>query len=308
MSFYKWLAAISAVVFFLTLLGIAYYSSPPPHNPREQQTTAEQKASNEEQKQKIRPTIWQFMFPDSLSVFTLWLVISTFGLGIVAIIQLGFLGRQEIIAADTAEAAKDSADAAKKAANVAENTLIASQRAWIRIDEIGLGGGGLAFDENGASVSISFKITNVGNSPAVNVTPHAWLIVLKQGGPFAIQEQQRLCAEIRESPFGLGFTLFPGENFPTNMGYGAWSLGVNVSKDEIKKGRAVSADGKHVELHVFGCIDYTFPTDATTHHQTGFIREIRKRGPFLLSPDNGIIRINDLILTDTGIGLGQYAD
>jgi hypothetical protein len=208
----------------------------------------------------------------------------------------------------TADAAKESADAAKMAANVAEKTLISSQRAWIRIDEIGLGGGALAFDENGASVSISFKITNVGNSPAINVTPHAGLIVMKNGGPFHWQEQQRMCDEIRKHPFGLGFTLFPGETFPSNIGFGAWSLGVNISAEEIKKGLAVSADGKHVVLYVFGCIDYTFPTDPTTHHQTGFIRELRKEGSFLVSPDDGIIPIDKLTLMDTGVGIGQYAD
>jgi hypothetical protein len=219
-------------------------------------------------------------------------------------VMKGQLDAMKIAGEDT----KKAADAAQKTAEVAKDTLIAGQRAWIRTDEIALGGGALAFDKNGASVSISFKITNIGNSPAVNVTPHAWLIVLRTGGPFHWQEQQRMCGEIRKQPFGLGFSLFPGETFPSNVGFGAWSLGVNVSPEETEKGLAISADGKHVALYVFGCIDYTFPTDATAHHQTEFILELRKRGPDLISPDEGLIPIDKLTLTDTGIGIGRYAD
>jgi hypothetical protein len=252
---------------------------------------------------------WPFLiFGARLKVTDSLLALFTFVLVLVGIGQALFLYRTDQGTHKAADAAKESADAAKIAASVAEKTLIASQRAWIRIDEIGLGGGGLAFDKNGASVSISFKITNVGNSPAINVSPHARLVVLKSGGPFALQEQQRLCCELRRNPFGLGFTLFPAESFPSNMGLGAWSLGVNVSGEEVEKGIPTSADGKHVVLSVFGCIDYTFPADPTTHHQTGFIRELRMRGPFMISPTERIIPIDRLLLIDSGIGLGQYAD
>jgi hypothetical protein len=61
-------------------------------------------------------------------------------------------------------------------------------------------------------------------------------------------------------------------------------------------------------LQIFGCIDYTFPTDPTVHHQTGFIRTVQKRGPALLSPDDGLIPIDQLMLMPDAMGLGQYAD
>src|SRR3984893_16828429 len=114
---------------------------------------------------------------------------------------------------------KSLAAAAEKAADVARQTLIAAQRAWIRTDQIGFGGGGVAIDVNGASVSVSLKITNTGNTPAIKVTPQAWLVVWKSGGPSPWQEQQRRCGEIRGQPFATtGFTLFPGESFPSNIG------------------------------------------------------------------------------------------
>ena len=204
---------------------------------------------------------------------------------------------------------KSLAVAAEKAADVAKQTLIAAQRAWIRTDLIGFGGGGLAIDVNGASVSVSFKITNTGNSPAINVTPQAWLVVVKNGGPSPSQEQQRRCGEIRDQPFATaGFTLFPGESFPSNIGISNWSLGTNASREDIEKGALTSGDKKHVPLYVVGCIDYTFPTDAATHHQTGFIRQMGQDGPSLVSLEDGIIPIARLSLIETDTGTGRYAD
>ena len=56
------------------------------------------------------------MLPDSISIFTFWLVLATAGLGIIAIYQVSFLQRGERIAADTAKAAKESAGYSKKCA------------------------------------------------------------------------------------------------------------------------------------------------------------------------------------------------
>ena len=76
----------------------------------------------------------------------------------------------------------------------------------------------MAIDQNGASVAISFEITNVGNSPAINISPNAWLMVVKGGGPFPLQEQQRRCIEVRSRPFGFGISLFPNQSFPKDLG------------------------------------------------------------------------------------------
>ncbi len=240
---------------------------------------------------------------DAITCYTFWLMIFTGVLAFVALIQIYFLIKADKTAAKTAQAAKDSAEIANK-------TLIASQRAWIRIDQIGFGGGGLAIDANGASVSVSFRITNIGNSPAINITPHAWLIVLRNGALSPLQEQQRRCGEIRHNPFSLGFTLFPGESFPDTIGLGGWSLGVNATRVEIEEGATLSVKKNQLMLFIVGCIDYTFPTDASMHHQTGFIYELRGDDQFPISFENGIIPIDNLRLTEAGIGVsdGRFAD
>lgn len=247
--------------------------------------------------------LWRF-YPsgeDAITRYTFWLMLFTGVLALVAIIQIYFLYSADKTAAITANAAKESADVANKA-------LIASQRAWVRADKIGFGGGGLAIDKNGASVSVSFKITNTGNSPALNVTPHAWLVVLKSGGLFPWQEQQRRCDEIRNQPFGTGFTLFPNESFPNNIGVGEWSFGTNASRDDIEKGALTSVDKKQLLLYVVGCIDYTFPTDATTHHQTGFILEVRRDRLLPVTFEDGIIPIDRLSLMESAMNAGRHAD
>jgi hypothetical protein len=239
-----------------------------------------------------------------LGVFT---TVFTGVLAIVAIIQIWFLMRADWTARDAANAAKVSATAAEEAAKIARKTLIAGQRAWVRIDEIGLGGGALALDQNGASVAISFKITNTGNSPALNITPNARLVIAAPD-VFPWREQQKLCDEARARQFGLGFALFPTEQFPANIGFGTWSLGVNATREEVERGLQISRDKKHIMLVVVGCIDYTFPTDPAVHHQTWFMRDLRKRTPELISPDDGMIPVDQLFLEESGIGSGQYAD
>src|SRR5229473_6189521 len=205
----------------------------------------------------------------AIARYNLWLMIFTGVLAFVSLIQIGFLINADRIASESARAAQKAAVAAQKAATVAEKTLIASNRAWISIDRIWISSP-LTISENGADTTVAFEIMNIGQSPASNVTPHAWLGVMKQGGPFPMEDQERRCAEIRKQPLWGGFTLFPQKRFPASAGYGAYSAGVNISGDEIKKGLAVTKEG-NVVLFVVGCIDYSFAADPGQHHQTGFI-------------------------------------
>ena len=295
----EYIAVASAALLMISLcvLVIAYSFQPSnDQQPRPSRAETHARYANEE-----HTPFWQRVTRDPLAVFTLFLVLFTMVLAAVGVGQLKLYLRAETVAEKSADAAKESAD-------VANRTLIASQRAWIRTDKIGFGGGGLAIDNNGASVSISFTITNTGNTPAINITPHAWLVVLKSGGPFPWQVQQSRCGEIRTQAFAPGFTLFPGESFPSNLGIDGWSLGTNASREELEAGAATSADKKQVVLYVVGCIDYTFPTDATTHHQTGFILEVRRDRAFPITLEDGVLPISRLSLMETGIGPGRYAD
>jgi hypothetical protein len=148
LKMFQLVAIASAVAFF-------YYSSPPSGYPSEQQDSAEQKAKEQTVKQHPERSFIQFMFPDSLAVFTFFLFLATVGLATIAVIQIGFLNRAERISAT-------AANAAQKSAKVAEDTLIAGDRPWIgpeTIDIVPLTVGG--------TFQATIRWRNTGHSPAL---------------------------------------------------------------------------------------------------------------------------------------------
>jgi len=139
------------------MLAIAYYSSPQANDPSKEQATTEQSPRKQDREQsEVSPSFWSWLFPDSLSVFTLWLAISTIGLGIIAVIQLGFLSRQEGIAAATAQAAKISA-------NVAERTLTELERPYIFVDTPKV----IPSPIESVSPNVQYILKNYGRTPAI---------------------------------------------------------------------------------------------------------------------------------------------
>ncbi len=240
------------------------------------------------------------------AIATLILALATAYLAWVANRQLDEMKSGGEQTATIIKANKKLAEAAQKSASVSEKTLIASQRAWIKA-EVGVSGP-LIFDQNGASASIAFKITNFGTAPALNVTANAWFGIFKTGGPSPLEEQRGRCDVIRQQGFGSGYTLFPAEIFPSNIGLGAWSLGVNITPEEIEKGLESSVERKYVLLFIVGCIDYTFPADPDHHHQTGISVALEKNDLALISPQDGKISNTELHLSKFGISNGRYAD
>jgi len=209
---------------------------------------------------------------------------------------------------NVAVSSKESADAAKQAANIAARTLVASHRAWVKLNKISISGS-LLFDDNGVlNTDIAFDITNIGQSPAIHISCNAWLVVLKNGGPYPFEEQQKRCDEIRKQPIGGGITLFPGERYPDKSGFGKFCIGVNLPPDEIEKALLTNPEHRYLSLSVVGCLDYTFATDPEKHHQTRFIFEVHKKGPIPISPMDKRIEETDLSLFESGIGQGWEAD
>jgi hypothetical protein len=173
----------------------------------------------------------------------------------------------EMNAADQARDMKASISAATESAHIARRSLIASQRAWLRVVDIKSATGELTFNKNGAVFPITVKIRNVGNAPAIKVSINAWLVGISN----MYLEHPLRCRVIREQPFAIGPTIFPGEEWPP-IDVGGWSYGVGISREELN---AIMPDvqsriGRAV-LGLVGCVDYTFPADADAHHQTGFV-------------------------------------
>jgi hypothetical protein len=220
---------------------------------------------------------------------------------------------------DLVRDAKTASDAALAASNeslaLSRASHIATNRAWLKV-KVSLSYGPLIFEQNGGvSFNVSFVITNVSNAPAINIHPHAWLVPIKGKGGWHWEEQQRRSKEVRATPVGGGFALFPNDEFPRNASIGQWSLGLNMTKEEVDAGIAANTQThppgykKALGLYVVGFVDYTFPSDPMNHHQTGFILSLNRTAPQPIIPEAGQIPAAELILLEGGgMGVGHFAD
>jgi hypothetical protein len=294
---FQWIALIAAIVSIVAFAG-SIVSSQQPIEPTQQQ--AAEKHQEDQHNQKGDKALLDRWFPDSISVYTLFLALVTALLALAAPVQLNLLRRAEGIATTTAEAAKNSAD-------VAKDTLIVTNRAWISVN-IGIGSD-LTYDAQGdARVVIKFVMKNVGNSPAVNVqVDPEFAVVFGDAQPF----QKEISDRQKRRPAGLGnlgVTLFPGEtqthsrNLPISR----------ASIDAFNQKRSTDLGLKNVGTvfmpTLVGCIDYKF-TFAEEHHQTGFILDLRKRDPenpntaLAFDVQEGVIPAARLWLTQGFIGV-----
>jgi flagellar basal body-associated protein FliL len=159
LTMFRWIALISAIVLVVAVAG-AIVSSQPPIEPAQKQSAPKDQSKYADQKDKI--ALWDRWFPDSISLYTLFLVVFTAVLAVGGIYQLRFLGRAEQIATKTAEAAKKSADVAKE-------SLIATQRAFVRVANFPW----LWRPDNGRPGKYFYDITplieNAGNTPTVDM-------------------------------------------------------------------------------------------------------------------------------------------
>jgi len=214
------------------------------------------------------------------------------------------------------ETNKKLAAAAQEAADVAQKTLIAGQRAWIKISEVKLTEP-LSFTSSGwgARTAVSLLLTNIGNAPALLVKQHAWLSIVKTGPSTRIEpldEQMQRCEGIKGEPFRElnAPILFPEESLP-GVNSNALSIVIGVPRDEID----AALEGKpsaSIPFAIMGCVDYSFPTDPGSHHQTRFLFSLLKKQPVTISdgfvkgnpirPEDGMIKAEDLMFLNLGFG------
>ena len=284
---FHWVALIAAVVLVVAVAGVLV-SSQPTNGARQQQTT--EKDQKEHTAEKDGKTLWDRWFPDTISLFTLFLVVFTAVLAFVGIVQLNFLNRAESIAADTAQAAKTSADAAKDSADIARNTLVASQRPWVSILSPSVEGQ-VTWEEKGGRATIGVTVKNVGKSPAFDIAIEAHQFVI---GPDTIDigaQVRKFCSEVRKRQIARadsgqkGEVLFPDESLLQNIG--------------LLFARAdVEGAAKRMKIPFFSpvvvvCVDYRSAITKQSH-ATGLAYMLLKAPPkagappLMLTPDETI--------------------
>jgi hypothetical protein len=175
LDIFRWTALVAAIVLVGAVAGIVL-SSHPPLPPSQQQASEEKQA--EHAKEEGDKTLWNTWFPDSISLYTLFLVVFTAVLAFGGIIQLQFLGRAEQIAASSANAAKDAADATRDAVQLAEKTAERQLRAYVFIKPDTLP----TIDEWN-TIGIRLFVFNSGQTPAYKLT--YWYAIQLSGYPLA---------------------------------------------------------------------------------------------------------------------------
>jgi hypothetical protein len=282
------------------------------------QAQGPQKAPAKENPENEWYKLWDWFFHDATGVFTCLLVLVAGGQFALFWVQLRLIDK-------SLGDARRAANAAEAAADVAQKTLVASQRAWIRIDQVELSAPLTFNTSGGAGTSISIKLTNIGNAPALLVRQHAWLLVSPIGavpaGELPTDVQKRLCEGIKTAawPMDIGAqTVFPQHSLPGSVRH---NIGINAQRSDIERAlestkQLTKNNNTHVPFLVVGCVDYSFPTDPNSHHQTRFLLQMQKNPPFFIV--GGVIRGNPIVPEDGQIpaealmlldfGTGDWAD
>jgi hypothetical protein len=210
-----------------------------------------------------------------LALFTLFLVIET-------AMTISILSTSD-------QALNKSADAA----NAANKLNTGGLRPWI--STFSAIGSGLTLDDNGAHITIDSHISNIGRSPARDLSAHVELFPSHSLDETRTRRDNQ-CNEAHKvsgsNITGAGFFLFPNESFK-------WTAFLLMPPPEVAEWKS-AAKGSLIPI-IAGCVDYQFVFSGE-HHTTKFVYELDKRGPperpwITIDPNAGDIPGIDLELS-----------
>lgn len=152
---------------------------------------------------------------------------------------------------------RKAAIGALAAAEAAEATLVVSQRPWVRISRIHANAASL--DGRGFNVDFSFRVENVGRSPAtrVRIVTEAIYLPTDRLPPFEIRDAQReLYESARADLFKSGLVVFPRDPMVLT-GFG------RIPREVIDFDR--KRFGSHRNPFIAVCVAYDFVFDNRTY-------------------------------------------
>jgi hypothetical protein len=194
-------------------------------------------------------------------------------------------------------------EAGEKQLGIATHTMVAGQRAWLRID-VTASGNPIRFTENDISTYLKIRIINVGTSPAMHIRVLTKLTIAKNY-PGGIPAEQRDFCLAATKRYLVGFALFPGEVYPDNiLGF----IANHHAKIDLSDfGEAtLESDGRPISFYIIGCVDYTFPTDEGTHHQTAFMYQISRTDMKPITIKDGDVAAGLWRVFESGIVQGRW--
>jgi hypothetical protein len=160
---------------------------------------------------------------------------------------------------------KRAANAAKSAADTAHDTLIASNRPWMNAEMHVIGP--LAFNDAGANIPVSYKLINVGHSPAMKVWADVELYLPLNPQRDTEVERIRLCGETIKQSINMGQTVFPGADT-------TGEVTTAVNPEAIQK--AGTYNKSSVNASIIVCIAYQSTIEKDVWHTTGIVYDLWK--------------------------------
>jgi len=219
-----------------------------------------------------------------LSLFTFVLAVSTIGLWITGI--WAYVTQTS----DTRRSLK----IAKESADTARDTLIASHRAWLKVEVIP--GDLIFYETQGMHTPTQIKIENIGNAPAIHIEAHAWLYA----GTQPLAPLRAHSAEVARKALDGGFSLLPGERYPEFTGYSSVGNDAFLSTNQVTE----NTDGYgRITLYVLICVDYSFPSNGANHHQFQVAYELKMDDEMPIAVTEGVIPARRLKFGDVGLGI-----
>ncbi len=166
--------------------------------------------------------------------------------------------------------AERSASHAEAANLLARDAMVASERAWIKVDV--RVSGPLTYNVNGANFVFDLELHNIGKSPAQYVFPNIKVELPPPGSVANMDERMVLQSfvnqHVSETSNPWGFTVFPGESV-------VQTIGLNVSQAELNQAKEVFAG---IYPRLFGVVVYRLSVGDTALRYTSFIYELRRQG------------------------------
>jgi hypothetical protein len=202
-------------------------------------------------------------------------------IAVMAYTVVSYFQWQAIIDSNTIN--KKSAEAAERAAKATENTLIATERPWVKVDislkspprqkVFLMPGGGLTFNKDGtASLNTFITVKNIGHSVASAVYIRPQMYTPRMDDKFLsgrLDQQRTWCDEVRkESPDAAMLpTLMENED-------SIQSMTIMLRKEDIEaQFQSQPGPNKVLSAVIYGCVNYRFEFSDRTH-QTLFIYEL----------------------------------
>ena len=215
----------------------------------------------------------------------------------IAGLQVLMFGWQLWVMRQSNKTAADAAGSALENVRLTEKLFVASHRPWIEV-EVTLADDLKRDGVGGWAISLDFKMTNVGSTPAQNVWPHPELYAGEGFTDEVKKAQLKLAAEFKPVVDSnlAGLTIFPGKFFRVPI---CIHLAKEVAEDPVLTYAELGYGDCLPKLFIVGSVHYK-STLGEIPHRTGFIKAfgyvdvIQKKTTLI--PKRGTISRSDLEL------------